>query len=99
MTGSSGIAPAHPSGAGLFPYPTRRFVLPALSMAAAGAAIVVLATQTNDEMLDYGVQVFQQVLVTPELTLRPIVTVLVVAAAGLVLAGVLSVAKRRNPDG
>ena len=55
MTGSPRIAPAHPSGAGLIRYANRRFVLPVVSVAAAGAAMVVLATRMDDEMLDYGV--------------------------------------------
>ena len=62
MTGSSEIAPADPSGAGFTRYPGRRFVLPALTVAAAGAATVVLVTQTNDEMLDYGVGIVPPVV-------------------------------------
>jgi hypothetical protein len=42
------------------------------------------------EMLDYGVQVFLQALGRPELTLRPIIATLVVAAVGLVLRVVLN---------
>jgi hypothetical protein len=57
MTGSAHMAPAQPTGAGTIRYPGRRFVLPALTVAAAGAAMVVLATQTDDEMLSYGVGV------------------------------------------
>jgi len=57
VTGSPRFAPAHPSGAGLIRYPNRRFVLPALTVLAAGAAMVILASQTNDEMLDYSVGV------------------------------------------
>jgi hypothetical protein len=57
MAVSPGIAPASPSGAGLVRSPSNRFVLPVLSVAAAGAAMVVLATQASDEMLSYSVGV------------------------------------------
>ena len=52
MTGSSEIAPADPSGGGFLRHSSRQFVLPALTVAAAGAAAVVLASQANDTMLD-----------------------------------------------
>lgn len=48
------------------------------------------------EMLDVGRQVFVQALTTPALTLRPIVTTLIVAIAGLVLAAVLR--RRQSPS-
>jgi hypothetical protein len=68
---------------------------PALATAVTAAAGTRVLARYPAEMLDYGLQVFEQVLVTPELTLRPLVTVLVVAAAGLVLAAVLR--RRRAP--
>lgn len=55
MAGSSTIAPIDPSGAGLIRYPSRRLALPALSVAAAGVAMAVLATQVDGQTLDYGV--------------------------------------------
>lgn len=48
------------------------------------------------EMLDFGRQVFVQALTTPALTIRPIVTTLIVATAGLVLAAVLR--RRQAPS-
>jgi hypothetical protein len=62
---------------------------PALATAVTAAAGTRVLARYPAEMLDYGLQVFEQVLGTPELTLRPLVTVLVVAAAGLVLTAVL----------
>ena len=62
MTGSSEIAPADPTGAGFIRHPSRRFVLPALTVAAAGAAMVVLASQANAWMLDYGVGIVPAVV-------------------------------------
>jgi hypothetical protein len=61
----------------------------ALATAVTAAAGTRVLARYPAEMLDYGLQVFEQVLGTPELTLRPLVTVLVVAAAGLVLTAVL----------
>ncbi len=55
MTGSSDLAPTGASGKGLTRDPGRRFVLPALTVAAAAGATAVLATQADDEVLDYGV--------------------------------------------
>ncbi len=97
MTGSPQIAPAHPSGAGLIPYANRRFVLPALSVTAAGAAMVVLATQMDDEMLDYGVGIVP--VVVPWLSACLSVAVAAVglserrasSAAGSILIGALVV--------
>jgi hypothetical protein len=57
MTGSPAIVPASPSGARLARYLGSRLVLSGVSVAAAVAAMLVLATQTSDEMLDYGVGV------------------------------------------
>ncbi len=61
MTGSPVTVPVHPSGEGIR-YPGRRLVLPVLSVAAAGLAMVVLAIQTSDEMLDYGVGIVPAVV-------------------------------------
>lgn len=62
MTGSSAIAPAGPSGAESLRYAGRRFVLPTLAVAAAGAAMVVLAYQATGEVLDYGVGIVPAVV-------------------------------------
>ncbi|WP_146215847.1 hypothetical protein [Cryobacterium arcticum] len=68
---------------------------PALATAVTAAAGTRVLARYPAEMLDYGAQVFQQVLVTPELTLRPLLTTLVVAAAGLAL---LAVRRRRSAE-
>jgi hypothetical protein len=98
MTVSSDYAPAGPSGAGFTRYPSRRLVLPALSVVAAAAAMVVLATQTSDEMLDYGVSLLPAVV--PWLAACLAVAVAAVglserrgtSAAGSLLMGALVVA-------
>jgi hypothetical protein len=98
MTGSSDTAPAAPSGAGLIRHPGRRLVLPAVSVAAAGAAMVVLATQANGEVLDYGVGIVPAVV--PWLSACLSVAVAAVglserrasSAAGSLLMGALVVA-------
>lgn len=61
MTGSSDIRPAAPSGGSLTRRPAGRLVLPAVSVAAALAAMVVLTAQASDEMLAYGVGVVPDV--------------------------------------
>lgn len=62
MAGSSTITPVDPSGAGLIRFPSRRLALPALTVAAAGAAITVLSTQVDDQTLDYGVGIVPTVV-------------------------------------
>ncbi len=57
----------------------------ALATAVTSAAGTRVLARYPSEMLEYGVQVFQQMLGTPELTLRPIVTAVIVATAGLAL--------------
>ncbi len=61
MTRSETV-PADASGAGITRLPGRRFVLPALTAAAAGAAMVVLASQATGWMLDYGVGIVPPVV-------------------------------------
>jgi hypothetical protein len=41
--------------------------------------------RSGADMIDYGIGVFQMALFTPELALRPIITTVVVAAAGLLV--------------
>ncbi len=62
MAGSPGIAPADSSRSELMPYPGRRLALPALAVAAAVAATLVLATQATGEMLDYSVGIVPPVV-------------------------------------
>jgi hypothetical protein len=57
MGGSPVLAPATASNAGSIRYPFSRLVLAGLAVLAAAAAMVVLATQSTGEMLDYGVGV------------------------------------------
>jgi hypothetical protein len=97
MAGSPTMAPAHPSGAGFIRSPSRQLVLPALTVAAAGAAAVVLATQTTDEMLDYGVGIVPAVVPWLAACLSVALAVLglserrAMSAAGSVLLGTLVV--------
>lgn len=53
MIGSSQVAPGPAARSARLPW--RSFVLPALAVAAAGAALVVLSARPDDTMLDYGV--------------------------------------------
>lgn len=62
---------------------------PAFATAVSSAAGTRILARYPSEMVEYGVQVFQLALGTPALTLRPIVTAIVVASAGLVLKAVL----------
>ena len=65
---------------------------PALATAVSSAAGSRVLARYPLEMADYGMQVFQQALISPELTLRPLVTALVVAGIGLVVTAMV----RRN---
>ena len=65
---------------------------PAFATAVSSAAGTRVLARYPSEMVEYGVQVFQLALGTPALTLRPIITAVVVAGAGLVL----KVARRRH---
>lgn len=87
MAGSSTIAPVDPSGAGLIRYPGRRLALSAVAVVAAGAAMVVLATQVDDQTLDYGVGVV------------PAVVPWLAAGLSVVLAVVASSARRVSSSG
>lgn len=67
---------------------------PAFATAVTSAAGTRILARYHSEMLEYGVQVFQQALWTPTLALRPIVTVIIVATAGLALAAALRQRRR-----
>lgn len=62
MGGAPVLAPATASRAKSIRYPFRRFALPGLAVLAGGAAMVVLATQTTGEVLDYGVGIVPPVV-------------------------------------
>jgi hypothetical protein len=66
---------------------------PALATAVSSAAGTRVLARYPAEMLEFGVQVFQQALGTAELTLRPIASAIIVATAGLALKA----ARRRLP--
>ena len=68
---------------------------PAFATAVTSAAAMRVLAPYPTEMLGYGVQVFQQALGNADLTLRPVVTATIVAAAGLALAGVLRRRRRQ----
>lgn len=79
MTGSSRTAPGRRWDMGRVGYCWGRFIPSALAVIAAGAAIVVLATRANVEMLSYGVGIVP--VVVPWLT-----ALLAVAGAALALS-------------
>ncbi|KGJ79734.1 hypothetical protein GY21_04220 [Cryobacterium roopkundense] len=68
---------------------------PAIATAVSSATGTRVLARYPAEMLEYGVQVFQQVLGISELTLRPILTAIIVAAAVLAFKAVLR--RRRAP--
>lgn len=59
------------------------WVAPALTTAIAAALGSRVLIRSGDDVIDYGIDVFQTALVTPELALRPIIATIVVAAIGL----------------
>ena len=67
---------------------------PAVAPAVSAAAGTRVRARYPGEMLDYAAAVFRQVLVTPELTLRPLIAAIVVAGLGLALQTL-----RRRPAG
>jgi hypothetical protein len=69
---------------------------PALATAVSSAAGSRALARYPSEMADYGMQVFQQAVISPELTLRPVVTAIVVAVVGL---GIGAVLRRRKGAG
>ena len=69
---------------------------PALATAVSSAAGSRALARYPSEMADYGMQVFQQAVISPELTLRPVVTAIVVAVVGL---GIGAVLRRRKSAG
>jgi hypothetical protein len=62
---------------------------PAFATGVTSAAGTRVLARYPSEMVDYGVQVFQLALGTPALTLRPLLTAIIVAAVGLALGTVL----------
>lgn len=66
---------------------------PAVATAVTAAAGTRVLARHPGEMLDYAAAVFRQVLVTPELTLRPLISTVVVAVLGLALQTL----RRRQP--
>ena len=97
MASSSEMAPADRPQARLRRSANRRFLLPVVSVVAAGAAMLVLATQTNDEMLDYSVGIVPAIVPWLSACLSVSVTVVglgerrALSAVGSVLIGALLV--------
>jgi hypothetical protein len=67
---------------------------PAVTTAIVSALGSRALLRSGGDVVDYGIEVFQLALVTPELALRPIIATAVVAALGLLLR--LLVARRRR---
>ncbi|MBX0301256.1 hypothetical protein K2F54_14875 [Cryobacterium sp. 1639] len=61
---------------------------PAFATAVSAAAGTRMLARNPDEMIDYAAAVFRQVLLTPHLTLRPLIGTVVVALLGLALVAV-----------
>jgi hypothetical protein len=70
---------------------------PAFGTAVSAAAGTRVLARRPAEMLDYAAAVFQQVLLTPELTLRPLIATLVVAGLGLTLLAIRRRGRRSAP--
>lgn len=61
---------------------------PAFATAISAAAGTRVLARNPDEMIDYAAAVFRQVLLTPHLTLRPLIGTVVVAFLGLALVAI-----------
>jgi hypothetical protein len=70
------------------------WVAPAVTTAIVSALGSRALLRSGGDVVDYGIEVFQLALLTPELALRPIIATAVVAAVGLLVR--LLVARRRR---
>jgi hypothetical protein len=70
------------------------WVAPAVTTAIVSALGSRALLRSGGDVVDYGIEVFQLALLTPELALRPIIAAAVVAAIGLLVR--LLVARRRR---
>ena len=72
------------------------WVAPAVTTALANALSNQVLIHSSSDVIDYAVGVFQAVLLTPELALRPIIATAVVAGVGLGVRVLISSRRRRR---
>ena len=70
------------------------WVAPAVTTAIANALGSRVLVRSGSDIIDYGIDVFQAALFTPELALRPIIATVVVAVVGLVVRALFSLRRR-----
>jgi hypothetical protein len=70
------------------------WVAPAMTTAIANALGSRVLVRSGSGIIDYGIDVFQAALLTPELALRPIIATVVVAVVGLVVRALFGLRRR-----
>jgi hypothetical protein len=70
------------------------WVAPAVTTAVANALGSRVLVRSGSDIIDYGIDVFQMALFTPELALRPIIATVVVAVVGLVVRALIGRRRR-----